>query len=39
MNTLEAYLTCEALQNLFDRQVARVSTDTFVFRTKTHRMK
>jgi len=38
MNTLESYLTCEALQNLFDRQVARVSTDTFVFRTKTHRI-
>lgn len=38
MNTLKSYLTREALQNLFDRQVAHVSTDTFAFRTKTHRI-
>ena len=38
MNTLESYLTCEALQNLFDRQVEKVSRDTFAFSTKTHRI-
>ena len=36
MNTLESYLTHEALQNLFDRTVAKVSGDTFAISTKTH---